>query len=161
MAAVIYAFLGALGTLFRWRISMQVEIVALRHQLAVYQRRVRRPHLCPADRILWAWLSRHWATCFGLRAACDRHRLATETLTRSLDAHEPSREAGQTTGKRGDTRAHPYGLQWQSAVGYATHRWRAGKARYQSGEVDGGQVSCAIGEGAFTDVGGVLEESRQ
>jgi len=62
MAAVVYAFLGALGALFRSRISLQVEIVALRHQLAVYQRRVRRPHLCPADRILWAWLSRHVTT---------------------------------------------------------------------------------------------------
>ena len=61
MAAVVYAFLGALGALFRSRIALQVEIVALRHQLTVYQRRVRRPHLCVADRILWAWLSRHWA----------------------------------------------------------------------------------------------------
>src|SRR5436309_12552751 len=62
MAAVVSAFLGALGALFRSRVSLQVEIVALRHQLAVYQGRVRRPHLCPADRILWAWRSRQWAT---------------------------------------------------------------------------------------------------
>jgi putative transposase len=62
MPAVVYAFLGALGALFRSRVSLQVEIVALRHQLAVYQRSVRRPHVCPADRILWTWLSRHWAT---------------------------------------------------------------------------------------------------
>src|SRR5216683_3512921 len=62
MRAVVYAFLSTLGTLFRSRLSLQVEIVALRHQLAVYQRSVRRPLLRPADRVLWSWLSRHWAT---------------------------------------------------------------------------------------------------
>ena len=60
MPAVVYAFLSTLGALFRSRLSLQVEIVALRHQLVVYQRSVRRPHLRPADRILWSWLSRHW-----------------------------------------------------------------------------------------------------
>jgi hypothetical protein len=40
---------------------LQIEVLALRHQLAVYQRAGRRPQLEPADRILWAWLSRVWA----------------------------------------------------------------------------------------------------
>jgi putative transposase len=62
MRAVVYAFLSTLGTLFRSRISLQAEIVALRHQLAVYERSVQRPHIRPADRLLWSWLSRHWAT---------------------------------------------------------------------------------------------------
>jgi len=62
MRAVVYAFLSTLGTLFRSRLSLQVEIVALRHQLTVYQRSVGRPLLRPADRVLWSWLSRHWAT---------------------------------------------------------------------------------------------------
>ena len=62
MPAVVYAILGTLSSLFRSRLSLQVEIVALRHQLAIYKRSGRRPHLRPADRILWSWLSRHWAT---------------------------------------------------------------------------------------------------
>jgi putative transposase len=62
MRAVVYAFLSTLGTRLRSRLSLQVEIVALRHLLAVCQRSVRRPLLCPADRVLWSWLSRHWAT---------------------------------------------------------------------------------------------------
>jgi hypothetical protein len=61
MRAVVYAFLSTLGTLFRSRLSLQLEIVALR-QLVVYQRSVRRPLLRPADHVLWSWLSRHWAT---------------------------------------------------------------------------------------------------
>jgi hypothetical protein len=38
-----------------------MEILALRHQLSVYQRACSRPQLKPADRIFWAWLSRIWA----------------------------------------------------------------------------------------------------
>jgi len=45
----------------RTRASMQLEILALRHQLAVYQRSPKRPRLRPADRLLWAWLSRVWS----------------------------------------------------------------------------------------------------
>jgi putative transposase len=62
MSAVVYAFLSTLGALFRFQLSLQAEIVALRHQLAVYKRSVRRLHVRPADRILWTWLSRHWAS---------------------------------------------------------------------------------------------------
>jgi putative transposase len=49
------------GMLFRSRFSLQAEVIALRHQLTVYHRLVRRPQIRPADRILWSWLSRHWA----------------------------------------------------------------------------------------------------
>lgn len=38
------------------RLSMQMEILALRHQLAVYQRAADRPRIQPADRIFRAWL---------------------------------------------------------------------------------------------------------
>jgi transposase InsO family protein len=46
---------------FRSRASLQLEILALRHQLGVLQRSVKRPKLTPADRFLWAWLSEIWA----------------------------------------------------------------------------------------------------
>src|SRR5450755_1117526 len=61
MPAVVYAFLSALGALFRSQCSLRVENIALRHQLAVYQRTVKRPSIRPEDRILWSWLSRRWA----------------------------------------------------------------------------------------------------
>ena len=50
-----------LSTLRTTRASMQIEILALRHQLAVYQRSVKRPRVRPPDRILWVWLSRIWS----------------------------------------------------------------------------------------------------
>jgi putative transposase len=46
--------------LFQSRAALQLEIIALRHQLGVLQRSVKRPKLTPADRLLWAWLSTVW-----------------------------------------------------------------------------------------------------
>ena len=53
--------LRALLAPFRSRLALQAENLALRHQLAVYQRTCTRPRLNPADRVLWSWLSRLWA----------------------------------------------------------------------------------------------------
>jgi len=53
--------LAFVHSLFRSRLSLQIEILALRHQLAVYQRTGARPRLRSADRLLWAWLSRVWS----------------------------------------------------------------------------------------------------
>jgi putative transposase len=39
---------------------MQIEIVALRHQLAVLQRQKKRVSLGAADRLFWVLLSRIW-----------------------------------------------------------------------------------------------------
>jgi putative transposase len=47
----------------RWRPSiLQIEInsMALRHQLAVYQHTAKRPQLSPSDQLFWSWLSRLW-----------------------------------------------------------------------------------------------------
>jgi putative transposase len=60
MTPIVRALLAFVTSLFRSRVSLQVEIVALRHQLTVYQRSSRRPRACLSDRLLWAWLARHW-----------------------------------------------------------------------------------------------------
>jgi hypothetical protein len=46
--------------MIRSRLSLQLEIVALRHQLAVYQKTTKRPQIGSGDRIFWSWLSRRW-----------------------------------------------------------------------------------------------------
>ena len=46
MQSVLRALLTFLATLYRSRLSMPLEIMALRHQLSVYQRSARRPQGC-------------------------------------------------------------------------------------------------------------------
>ena len=60
MPSVTSAALAYLASWFQSRHHMQLEILALRHQLAVYQHSIKRPQLQPSDRFLWAWLSRLW-----------------------------------------------------------------------------------------------------
>jgi putative transposase len=55
------AVVTSMASLVRSRIALQIEILALRHQLAVYHRAGRRPQVQPVDRLLWAWLSRSWS----------------------------------------------------------------------------------------------------
>src|SRR6202051_4979036 len=45
---------------FRSRTAPQLEILALRHQICILQRSVKRPKLAAADRFLWAWLCSIW-----------------------------------------------------------------------------------------------------
>ena len=61
MRSVLKVVASAVVSFFRSRAEMQLEILALRHQLAVCQRSVKRPRLQAADRILWAWLSKSWS----------------------------------------------------------------------------------------------------
>jgi transposase InsO family protein len=57
---VLSALFTFLAGLFRSRTALQIEILALRHQLNLLQRSVKRPRLSATDRWLWAWLSRRW-----------------------------------------------------------------------------------------------------
>ena len=60
MCPVFQALLDAIWTVFRSRLSLQLEVVALRHQLGVYQRSAKRQRIQAGDPVLWSWLSRHW-----------------------------------------------------------------------------------------------------
>ena len=61
MCPLLSALLTFLMTLLRSRLAVQLEIVALRHQVAVYQRSGSRPRLRATDRLFWVWLSRLWS----------------------------------------------------------------------------------------------------
>jgi len=56
-ARIILPVLSTLGDSFRGRAILQLELLALRHQLAIIERTSPRPILRPADRLLWVILS--------------------------------------------------------------------------------------------------------
>jgi len=61
MKEVLLAIFASVRAGLRSRAALQLEVLALRHQLAVYQRCPTRPRTKVADRLLWAWLSKTWA----------------------------------------------------------------------------------------------------
>jgi putative transposase len=65
--SVVLSILLTVRMSMRARAALQLEILALRHQLHVMARtRPRRVRLTTCDRLLWVWLSRAWQ---GWRAA--------------------------------------------------------------------------------------------
>jgi putative transposase len=73
---VVVSLLHSLRLLVRSQAALHLEIIALRHQLAVVNRsRRQRLRLTSADRMLWAWLSRSWC---GWRSAI--HIVKPETV---------------------------------------------------------------------------------
>jgi hypothetical protein len=70
---------------FRSRLAMQMELIALRHQVAVYKQSIARPTLRPTDRLLWVWLSRLWpglARCPRVRATSHGTGVAKAAIPR-------------------------------------------------------------------------------
>ena len=57
---MLSALLVSTLTVFRSRVALQLEVLALRHQLGVLQRSVKKPHLNPSDRCSWARLCEAW-----------------------------------------------------------------------------------------------------
>ena len=51
---------AAASATFQSRAALHLENLALRHQLGVPQRSVKRPRLAPPDRLLWAWMCEIW-----------------------------------------------------------------------------------------------------
>ena len=61
MLILLPAFLSTLGSMFRARSALQLENLALRHQIGVLKRSVgKRPKLTAADRLFWVFLRRIW-----------------------------------------------------------------------------------------------------
>ena len=62
MLIFLATLLATLSSILRSRAGLELENLALRHQIGVLQRSARkRFRLTPLDRLLWVWLSRIWS----------------------------------------------------------------------------------------------------
>src|SRR6516162_2458839 len=62
MLISLKTLLTNLSSILHSRAALQLENLALRHQIGVLQRSSRkRPKLTLVDRLLWVWLSRVWS----------------------------------------------------------------------------------------------------
>jgi putative transposase len=59
--SLVPALLGALRAALRSRTDLTLENLALRQQLALLRHQSKRPQFARLDRLLWVWLSNHWA----------------------------------------------------------------------------------------------------
>lgn len=61
MLSILSLFFSTMFSMLRSHAVLQVEIIALRHQIGVLRRSAKkRPKLTVADRVFWAWLSAAW-----------------------------------------------------------------------------------------------------
>jgi len=64
MLRLVRFIVSVLACPFRSRVDLELEVLALRHQLNVLRRQQPgRPRLLPIDRLLWVWLYRLWPRC--------------------------------------------------------------------------------------------------
>ena len=67
--------LSWLADRFCSRAELELEVIALRHQLAVLHRqRPGRPQLFALDRLLWIWLYRVWAAVSANMTDCQQQQ---------------------------------------------------------------------------------------
>src|SRR4026207_1033541 len=58
--SALHVLAAAAAAAFKSRATLHLENLALRHQLGVLRRSVKRPKLSSADRLLWMWLREEW-----------------------------------------------------------------------------------------------------
>jgi len=61
MLTLVQFLISLFASSARTRLSLQLEIAALRHQLSLYQHEQRRPRITGADRLLWSIVARLWS----------------------------------------------------------------------------------------------------
>jgi hypothetical protein len=168
LASLLYVLFGRLMALvllcFRWSDFMELEIVVLRHEIAVLRRQVSRPVLRPADRAFLAAASRllpraHWEMFFvtpetllawhrrlvarrwtypGRRPG--RPRVSREVRELTCDSRERTRDGG-TGGSPVSWSGSAFGSPRRAS---ATSFWAQGSGRPASAAGSPGAISSAV-----------------
>jgi len=165
MMPALVSLLAILRDSFRTQVALQAEVLALRHQLLVLQRKnqKQRLRLSVADRLLWVWLSRVWTDWrSALRIVKPEtviawHRKGFRLLL-VLEESRSSRSTASLAGRAGTDSTNEYR---QPRLGCTVHSRRAGQTRHQSLGDNRRQVHGEASALAFPDVAYLLEQSRQ
>src|SRR5215813_9060888 len=134
MNAVLLAFLASLRACLRSRTALQLEVLALRHQLALYQRRrvQARARIKAADRLLWAWLSRTWAGWRQVLVFVQPSTVIAWQRRRFRDhwARLSQPRAGRPAGGEGSPGPHWQDVDGEPGLGLSAHRRGTRQARH-------------------------------
>ena len=164
MSSIVVSLFHSLRFLVRSRASLHLEIVALRHQLAVVNRS-RRPRLrfTTVDRVLWAWLSQRW---HGWRAAL--HVVQPATV---LAWHQP--RLSPVLGMEGPTSRRAAGrasrcprvdsrdVHDEPVVGRTSDSRRAPEVGHLGESVDRRQIHAAAATTTVANVADLPHQSRE
>jgi hypothetical protein len=135
---------------------MHIEILALRHQLAVLQRRTsKRPSLRTADRLRWVILSRLWIQWRSALAIVKPETVigvAEKRVSMVLALEEQSREVGSTLRQPRNKGANPADECGESTMGSATDSWRVAETGNTGLSGDDSQVHDASTKATLTNV---------
>ena len=147
MTPIVRALLACVASFFRSRVSLQLEILAVRHHLALNHRSSRRPPVQPSDRLLWSWLARGWSHWRAVLVFVQPAPWLAWQRTRFRTPWAHRRRTG-SSGRPTIRGGGPHGS-WAN--------WEAGHC---GGESHGGDVARAPSTIALALLAGVLEAPR-
>ena len=125
MPTILSLLLTVLLPSLQDRASLQLELVALRHQIAVLERkRTTRPRLTRIDWFFWVWLYRLWPGCLDIVVIVKPdtvirwHRMGLLVV---LDMEVQAATTGATAGGPRGEGVDPANEPREPAVGGAAH----------------------------------------
>jgi len=131
--ATLHVMADAASAAFKSRAVLQLENLALRHQLGVLRRSVKRPKLTPADRFLWAWLCEiwnDWRSSLMIVKPATVIAWPSQKLSTLLDLESSSRPTWPPRGLARSTRSDPEAEPRESALGSSPNSWRTPQTQH-------------------------------
>ena len=164
MFTLLLSAIFSIRSWLRSRAALQVEILALRHQLTVLKRSQRgRLRLNSADRLLWVGLSRLWSQWRSAllivkpETVIAWHRRGFRCYWRWKSRQgEPGRPRSM-----GGSGVDPQDEFGKSALGSAADPWGTAQARYRSIPGHRGQVHGSSATTAFSNLADIPEYPRE
>src|SRR5579872_760486 len=100
MFTILSAMVSLTSFRFRRRASLELELLALRHEVAVLRRqRPGRISLHRGDRLLWAWLYRTWPRCLRAMVLVNPATVASGTGKASANTGVGAQDRGVSDGR--------------------------------------------------------------